>query len=297
MALEEKLYQYLDRLKARYPLVAFIVDVIEVYLDRRVSRSSAELAYYLLLSVFPMLIMVISALGWLHLETNAVINFLNTVLPAQIMELFSDYITYVLTHQSKGLFLAGLIMSITASSAGFRSLMSISAEIYGRRTFRGVWYLLTSLIFSVLLLVMVYGSIAVVLTGNWFFKWFRMRFSMLPLPKNLRWMRLMILFGVALLVLALLYRVTAPWSHQRPPVLKGAFLISILLAAASGLFSMFISLSTRYSTVYGSLASVIILMLWLYLCGNIVNLGNVLNYVWWRRKQGLPVRFLLEKQL
>ena len=60
---------------------------------------------------------------------------------------------------------------------------------------------------------------------------------------------------------------------------------------------MFISLSTRYSTVYGSLASVIILMLWLYLCGNIVNLGNVLNYVWWRRKQELPVRFLLEKQL
>ena len=37
MALEEKLYQYLDRLKVRYPLVAFIVDVIEVYLDRRVS--------------------------------------------------------------------------------------------------------------------------------------------------------------------------------------------------------------------------------------------------------------------
>lgn len=77
-------------------------------------------------------------------------------------------------------------------------------------------------------------------------------------------------------------------------MLKGAFLISILLAAASGLFSMFISLSTRYSTVYGSLASVIILMLWLYLCGNIVNLGNVLNYVWWRRKTGaagaLPIR-------
>lgn len=301
MALEEKLYQYLDRLKVRYPLVAFIVDVIEVYLDRRVSRSSAELAYYLLLSVFPMLIMVISALGWLHLDANSVISFLKTVLPAQIMDLFSDYISYVFTHQSSGLFLAGLIMSITASSAGFRSLMSISAEIYGRRTFRGVWYLLTSLIFSVLLLVMVYGSIVVVLTGNWFFNWFfnwfRTQFSMLPLPKNLRWIRLMILFGIALLVLALLYRVTAPWSHQRPPVLKGAFFISILLAAASGLFSVFISLSTRYSTVYGSLASVIILMLWLYLCGNIVNLGNVLNYVWWRRKQGLPVRFLLEKQL
>lgn len=295
--MEEKLYQYLERLKKRYPLVAFIVDVIEVYLDRRVSRSSAELAYYLLLTLFPLLIMVISALGWLHLEVDTVLPFLKNILPAQIMELLSDYIAYVLTHRSKGLFAAGLIMSITASSAGFRSLLSISAEIYGRRTFRGIWYLLTSLIFSVLLLVMVYGSIVVVLTGNWFLNWFRTQFSMLPLPRTFPWIRLMILFGIALLVLALLYRVTAPWSHQRPPVLRGAFLSAILLAASSGLFSIFISLSTRYSTVYGSLASVIILMLWLYLCGNIVNLGNVLNYVWWRRKQGLPVRFLLEKQL
>ena len=65
--MEEKLYEYLDRLKERYPVVAFVVDVIEVYLDRRVSRSSAELAYYLLLTLFPLLIMVISAVGWLPL--------------------------------------------------------------------------------------------------------------------------------------------------------------------------------------------------------------------------------------
>lgn len=205
--------------------------------------------------------------------------------------------TYVLSHQSNALFWAGLIMSITASSAAFRSLLSISAEIYGRRTFRGIWYMLTSLIFSVLLLVMVYVSMIVVLTGNWFFAWFRRIFSMLPLPTNLRWIRLVILFGVALLVLTLLYRITAPWGNKRPPVIKGAMIITFLLVGASALFSTFISFSARYSTVYGSLASVIILMVWLYLCGNIVILGNVLNYVWWRRKQGLPVRFLLEKRL
>lgn len=296
MHLEQKLYQYLDRLKERYPVVAFIVDVIEVYLDRRVSRSAAELAYYLLMSLFPMLIMVVAAVGKLPVDPETVIAFVKSIIPAQSLELFSDYITYVLSHQSTALFVAGLVMSITASSAAFRGLLSISAEIYGRRTFRGVWYLLTSLIFSVLLLVMVYVSLFVVLTGNWFFTWVQRRFSMW-LPANLRWIRVIVLFGVALLVLALLYRITAPLGHQKPPVLRGAILIAILLSGASSLFSFFISLSTRYSTVYGSLASVIILMLWLYLCGNIVILGNVLNYVWWRRKQGLPVRFLLEKRL
>ena len=216
--MEEKLYEYLDRLKERYPVVAFVVDVIEVYLDRRVSRSSAELAYYLLLTLFPLLIMVISAVGWLPLESEMVTAFLKTIVPAQSFALISDYVTYVLSRQSIGLFLAGLIMSITASSAAFRSLLSISAEIYGRRTFRGIWYMLTSLLFSVLLLVLVYVSLIVVLTGNWFFQWFRNLFYMLPLPTNLKWIRLLILFGVALLFLTLLYRVTAPWGNKRPPV-------------------------------------------------------------------------------
>lgn len=135
--MEEKLYQYLDRLKEHHPVVAFIVDVIEVYLDRRVSRSSAELAYYLLMTLFPMLIMVISAVGWLPLDSNMVIAFLKSIIPAQSYDLIADYVTYVLSHQSSGLFLAGLIMSITASSAAFRSLLSISAEIYGRRTLPG----------------------------------------------------------------------------------------------------------------------------------------------------------------
>lgn len=295
--MEEKLYQYLDRLKDRYPVVAFIVDVIEVFLDRRVSRSSAELAYYMLMTLFPMLIMVIAAVGWLPLQPASVITFLKSIIPSQSFELLSDYVTYVLSHQSKALFLAGLIMSITASSAAFRSLLSISSEIYGRRTFRGIWYFLTSLLFSILLLVVVYLSLVVVLTGNWFFQWFRSFFYMLPLPTNLRWIRLLILFGVALLFLTLLYRVTAPWGNKRPPVVKGAMIIALLLVGASSLFSTFISFSARYSTVYGSLASVIILMIWLYLCGNIVILGNVLNYVWWRRKQGLRIRFLLEKRL
>lgn len=66
-----------------------------------------------------------------------VIAFLKSIIPAQSYDLIADYVTYVLSHQSSGLFLAGLIMSITASSAAFRSLLSISAEIYGRRTFRG----------------------------------------------------------------------------------------------------------------------------------------------------------------
>ena len=44
-----------------------------------------------------------------------------------------------------------------------------------------------------------------------------------------------------------------------------------------------VSFSVRYSLVYGSLASLIILLVWLYFCGNILLLGAVVSQVWVRR--------------
>ena len=58
---------------------------------------------------------------------------------------------------------------------------------------------------------------------------------------------------------------------------------ALAMVACSGLFSWFIGMSSRYALVYGSLASLIILLVWLYFCGNILLLGAVVGRVWSRR--------------
>ena len=68
--------------------------------------------------------------------------------------------------------------------------------------------------------------------------------------------------------------------------LRNCLLASAALAIASAVFSLAVSHSTRYSLIYGSLASVIVLLVWLYLCGNILILGNVVNYVIFCRRDG-----------
>ena len=45
-------------------------------------------------------------------------------------------------------------------------------------------------------------------------------------------------------------------------------------------------MSSRYSLVYGSLASLIILLVWLYFCGNILLVGAVAGRVWFHRRDG-----------
>ena len=92
-------------------------------------------------------------------------------------------------------------------------------------------------------------------------------------------MKYLLLLGMVFVFILLLYRFAAPLDKPRPPVVPGALGASVALAAASVIFSILMSNSTRYSLIYGSLASVIILLVWLYLCGNILIMGNAVNYV------------------
>ena len=65
----------------------------------------------------------------------------------------------------------------------------------------------------------------------------------------------------------------------RRVVVLASLLAALAIVAASALFSWFIGMSSRYALVYGSLASLIILLVWLYLCGNILLLGAVIGRV------------------
>ncbi len=265
--------------------IRFMREMVELYFSARVSHSAAALAYFLVLSFFPILICINAFVGALHLEINSVLAVVERFLPAGVANIVAEYVQYITVNQSVGMFLAGLLVTLISASAGVRILMKSMENIYERRGYRGFWSLVASVVFAFLLLVTMYLSMVVVLTGSWFSRLIE-TYLHLPIPiTQWQWVRFVLLFALVLFVIALLYRFTAPRGEPRPPVLTGAILASIALAAASILFSWFMGMSTRYSLVYGSLASVIILMAWLYLCGNILILGSVFNCVWYRHKK------------
>lgn len=264
----------------------FIREMAELYFGKHVARSAAELAYFLILSFFPLLICVNSFIGRLHLDLQALLRALDEIVPAQALSILGDYVGYITQNQSDGMLFAGLFMTLVFASSAFRALMDIMEELYGRPGYSGLGKVAASVAFSFLFLVTIYLSLIVLLTGDWLFRLVQdllhVRFS-----RGLwdwQWFRFLLLFCVVLLFVMLLYRLTAPRGGARPPVLTGALLAAAALVAASGLFSWFIGMSSQYSLVYGSLASVIILLVWLYLCGNLLILGNVFNCVWYRRK-------------
>ena len=266
--------------------VRFIREIVALYFVKRVARAAAALSYFLILSVFPLLICINAFVGALHMDVNSVLDALAAFLPPSLLGVVSDYLSYVAVNNSSTLLLVGAGMTIFFASGAMRTLMSIMDDIYDHQSVPGLTQLAASVIFSLLLLVAIYLSIGVVLTGNWFFHLLEryLPFRWIHILGDWQWSKYFLLFGVVFFLVIAIYLLSAPAGKTRAPVFLGAFLASVAMAAASWVFSLFISMSSRYSLIYGSLASLIILLVWLYLCGNILILGNVFNCVRYRRK-------------
>lgn len=256
------------------------MELVHIYLNKRISRASAQLAYYMLLSVFPVLMIISTILGMLPIEGSDVLNRILEAVPSTIGAILEDYLAYVSENQSAALLSGGIIMTLTASSAAFRGLMDIFGEIFGERVRGGVVGVLFSILMSLGMLTMIYGALLIVLLGDWLLDVVRVLLDAPVLHYGWRLIQIVMPFAIIFLFLSLVYRITARTPRHKHTICPGALLTSVILVVATLIFSQFITASGRYTTVYGSLASVIILLVWLFLCSNILIMGNVFNFVW-----------------
>lgn len=258
-------------------ILDFSVRLVRTYLNKQVPRAAAQMSYYLLFSLFPVLLILVAALGLFRLDVGAVMGLIGRISPIA-GELLGEYVTYVVENESPGLMAAGIVMAVTASSAAFRALMRITGEVAGRPTFYGAAMFAVSVVMSLVLLLTIFVFLLATVTGRWFLRLLTERFHIAAVALAWDWLRFPILLALGVLALTALYRVSLskqalPGSRAWP----GAVFASVGLVLGTGIFSLFISMSSRYSMVYGSLASIIILMLWFFVCSNILIGGNLVN--------------------
>lgn len=254
-----------------------------------VARSAAALSYFLVLTLFPLLMCANFLIGSLHLDLEQILAGLSQFLPTAALSTILDYLNYAAATQSSTLLLACLFTILMCASAGLRTLLQTMDDLFAAPCRDGFRRLLLSFILSALFLPTMYLSVVVVLTGDWFF---HMLEELLPrqllelIPLSLlshlwRWTRYLLLFCFVLLLVAAVYRLGIPKERVSRRGLWGFSAVTALsMVGCSAVFSWFIGMSSRYALVYGSLASLIILLVWLYFCGNILLLGAVLCSVW-----------------
>jgi YihY family inner membrane protein len=262
-------------------------ELVDIYVNDHVPRSAAEIAYYLTLSIFPMLICLHAMLSRFIPDLAASLTQFKGILPEGTIETVSDYLAYISTHNGKALVTAGILGTAVSSAATFRAIHSIMADSQGVPRYRGIAALTYSFLYSLVFLAACYFAVLVIFTNNIFLGYVENIFPQFAGLQFWTYLRFPVMLVVFTFIIYGVYRITTP-ADIHDTIFPGALVAAVIIVILSIIFSFFISFSVNYPLIYGSLASFIILMLWIYFCGQVLIMGNAWNIVLRRHKDDPP---------
>lgn len=271
-------------------VVRFVRHLVTRYTTHDVGQQSAAMAYYLLFTIFPMLIFVSSLLGILNLDLEGAANFLSTFLPKSVVELGQTYLAYVSNTASTTILWFSLVFSIYFPARAANCLMRCVRRAYGlRRPDQPLLYRIRMLLFTVYLIVVIVLALVLMTMGQKVLQVFIGHLNpskpLLALWDTLRF----VILGVLLFAtLGLLYAMSQ--DHRQPAIYIVPGAVSSLVAwmLLSIGFSFYVENFANYSVIYGTLGAVIVLLVWLYLSATTLILGAELNGMiqTWKKNQG-----------
>jgi membrane protein len=242
---------------------------------------AAQIAFYLLLAIFPFLLFLLSLISFLpipNLEPQ-VLSALEESLPPEAYNLVSETVVSLLSKQRGELLGVGLLIALWSASMGIGALITTinrAYNIHPRRSLaqqKGLAILLTLAVSGIMLLstvIILFGprvSHAIFqtlgLAGDSYNFWTRLRQPLV--------------FALNLLTLSIFYYYGPEARQQFRWIMPGAVVATGLWLGASSLFRLFVRNFGSYEITYGSIAAVIILLIYLWISGLIFLLGAEIN--------------------
>jgi membrane protein len=248
-----------------------------------ITDRAAALTYFGVLALFPAMLVLVSILGLLGKSTTQqVLNNLGQVAPGGVNSFLKGVVTQV---QGKAGIagiagIIGLLVALWSASSYVAAFMRAANAIYDVDEGRPIWKtvpvrLLTTL---ALVIMLVIAAAIVVLTGpvaNQVGSAFGIGHAAVLIWDIAKWPVLVIIVTV---IMSLLYKATP---NVRQPAFRwisagGVIAVAIWLIA-SGAFALYVSFSGSYNKTYGSLATVIIFLVWLWISNLAILLGAEFN--------------------
>lgn len=246
-----------------------------------IAAYAAQSAYFVILSFFPFVMFLLTLLNFLPIDANTLIEALVGIFPESSAVIITPIVNEILSKSSGTLMSITILVLLWTAGKGLMALTNGLNAVHEIRETRNYIILrIISTIYTLLLAVMIILVLIVLVFGNQLYMWIVRK---LPFLGNVAafvisirtFASLMILTTVFLLFYKVLPAVKVKLWHQLP----GALFSAVGWLLFSYAFSIYIDYSQNISYMYGSLAGIILLMLWLYFCMNIIFIGAELNYM------------------
>jgi membrane protein len=245
---------------------------------------AAQLAYFVLLFLFPFLMLLVAAAGLAVDDPEAVLETLaermGGFLPEDAVGLVVDYVDRTLRSRTSGVLFFAVLLVLGTGSAASQAIVKAANRAYEvreTRPFLRIWGISALMVLGVTLLV---GALVLATFGPEIGGYVR-RLTGLPGFFLSFWGALSwaLAFLAVTLALAFLYYLAPNADLPFKWITPGGFTATVLMLASGVALKLYVANIARYDQVYGQLGAVVVLMLWLYITGLTVLIGVEMNAV------------------
>ena len=240
-----------------------------------ISGLGAQMSYYFILAFFPFLIFLIALLSHTRITSEDIMGSLSAYLPADVYQTVLSVVNETVKSTSTTLISFGVLGTLWAASSAVEVLINGINKAYDFQETRSFWKIkfLSVLFTAALSLVYIFSLVMIVFGGliaNRIFVYFRLPPLLLDIWNISR-------IVIPIVTIFILFMISYNYMPAKrigfKKVLPGAVFSTCAWMSISQIFSVYINNFGNYTRAYGSLGSIIVLLLWLYWCGITIMLG------------------------
>ena len=266
---------------------------------------AAQLAYYLILAIFPFILFLVAVLDAVGSSSPAFVNelfdYLRRVMPAQVFDLIETYTERTLRNEdtAPGLLSVGILGTIWAASGAFSALINALNRAYDVQETRPFWKVKGIAILMTLgLSVLVLGGVLLLISGpsigETIAEVFTLDDEFVFVWNVVRWPAALLFMVVTV---ALLFYFAPDAGQPFRWITPGGFVGIALWVLASLAFNLYLGSDfNTYDKTYGSIGTVIILLLYLYISSLTILFGATLNATLVRMKEEISGEHILDAE-
>jgi len=248
--------------------------------EKHVTTHAAAADYHLVIALPPAMMLLISLIRFLPVTQEEVLQRFSETMPEQVYSILESIVGSIFNSTETVTIISAVLLLISASSA-MRALMRGIYEIYGaRRKEPFLLFAAKAVLYTLVFLVMIVVSLAVMVYGAQLLEFLRGRLkdqsfidTLISVLQNTRYLLWTMVLTVVFMVFYHFLPAENPKFKNQFP---GALFSAISWAVFSWGYSIYVSVSDKFGA-YGYLGTIMIIMMWMYYCLMFFLIGGCIN--------------------
>ena len=282
MFIPEKNYSfYDDNPKGKLTIKKFAKEMFYRVMYDEISLLSANLSYYFILSLFPMLIVALALTPYFKIDQQFLLEKIQSYAPGDLGDYLFDMISEVLNNKNNTIITVGIVFTLWSASSGIYGIIIAFNNAFRVRDGR-IWIVtkLISVILTALFLIGMFVALVLIVFGKQLTYILFHKFNLDEGYYNL-WSvlnsSLPVLF--IFLIFVFLYTMGPNLKLKAISIIPGAVFATISWIIVSKLFGYYIDHFSSYIKTYGTIGAFMAFVLWLYITGYILIIGAEINAI------------------